>query len=128
MLRDRGVEGIARDVPARLLSAAATPAARAWVRWNAARLDPAGYAQAVEMLCSDDIERYADVAAPIEVHVGSADVVTPPEACRRIAERLRAQFATIADAGHASPVEQPERIARLVTAALARCPTAEERP
>jgi len=127
-LRERGVEGIARDLPARLLSAAATPADRAWVRWNAARMNPYGYAQAVEMLCADDIERHADLTAPVEVHVGDADVVTPPEACRRIAVRFGAAFATITDAGHASPVEQPGRVVRLVAAALAHRPTTEERP
>lgn len=125
-LRTHGVAGIAEQAPARMLSAHASGAARAWVRWNAARLDPAGYAQAVEMLCREDIDRYATLAAPVEVHVGADDVVTPPDACRRIAERMSAPFALIERAGHASPVEQPERVAALIAHALTQSAFKEE--
>jgi pimeloyl-ACP methyl ester carboxylesterase len=119
-LRERGVEGIAAQAPSRMLTERASEAARAWVRWNASRLNAGGYAQAVEMLCGDDIERYAGLAAPVEVYVGADDAVTRPEACRRIAERFDAPFALIDDAGHASPIEQPERVARLIAGAVAR--------
>ena len=119
-LRERGVEGIAARAPSRMLSERASEAARAWVHWNAARLHAAGYAQAVEMLCGDDIERYTGLDVPVEVHVGAADAITHPEACRRVAERFGASFALIDDAGHASPIEQPERVARLIANAAAR--------
>ena len=125
-LRVRGVAGIADQAPSRMLSARASDAARAWVRWNAAQLDPAGYAQAVEMLCSEDIERFARLGVPVEVHVGAADVVTPPDACRRIAERFGAPFALLDDAGHASPVEQAELVARVIARAIAQSASKEE--
>jgi len=45
-------------------------------------------------------------------------VVTPPPACARAAQALGAAFHTIANAGHASPVEQPAAVARLLAQAL----------
>jgi hypothetical protein len=35
----------------------ANRSARQWVRWNMARLNPAGYLQAVELLCNADLGR-----------------------------------------------------------------------
>jgi pimeloyl-ACP methyl ester carboxylesterase len=127
-LRAQGIAGIAERMPQRLLSDQAGPDARAWVRWNAARLDPAGYAQAVEMLCRDDIERYAGLDIPVDVHVGAADAVTPPQDGRLIAERFGASFALIADAGHASPVEQPSRVADAIACAMSLSPVKEHAP
>lgn len=117
-LETQGVAGMAEKISDRLLSPAASPEARAWVRWNTARLAPAGYLQAVELLCGSDLgASRGRLAMPVEVHVGEADVVTPPAACRGWAEVLGAPFSLIAAAGHASPVEQPEAVARLVAQA-----------
>ena len=116
----QGIDGMAQQAPTRTLSAQANPAARAWVQWNAARLNPDGYTQAVRMLCGDDIARYADVAMPVEVHCGDADTVTTPQACRAVAQRFGAPFELIAHAGHASPVEQPASVARLIACATTK--------
>jgi pimeloyl-ACP methyl ester carboxylesterase len=53
----------------------------------------------------------------VEVHCGELDVVTTPASCRAIAPRLGASFQVIADAGHASPIEQPAAVARILLAA-----------
>jgi pimeloyl-ACP methyl ester carboxylesterase len=116
-LRRRGIQGMASDSSDRMLSAAATPAARAWVQWNAARLTPAGYTQAVRMLCGADIERHAPVAMPVEVLCGDADTVTPPEACAQVASRFGTRLCMLSQAGHASPVEQPILVARRIAGA-----------
>ncbi|WP_309679962.1 alpha/beta hydrolase [Polaromonas sp.] len=116
-LHTLGVKGLAERIPHRLLSPAADAAARAWVQWNSARLQPAGYLQAVELLCSSDLARSQGLAMPVEVHCGDADEVTPPAACRRWADLYDATFALIEGAGHASPIEQPEAVARLITRA-----------
>ncbi|MFC5521464.1 alpha/beta fold hydrolase [Polaromonas jejuensis] len=116
-LQTLGVDGLAERIPQRLLSPAANSAARAWVRWNAANLQPAGYLQAVELLCQSDLGKSRGVAMPVEVHCGDADVVTPPVACRGWADLYAAPFDLIKGAGHASPVEQPEAVARLITRA-----------
>jgi pimeloyl-ACP methyl ester carboxylesterase len=119
-LATQGVAGMAAVIDQRLLSPQASPAQRAWVRWNTARLHADGYRQAVGLLCGSDLGRAQGLAQPIEVHCGDADVVTPPTASRRWADRLGAPYADIADAGHASPIEQPHAVARLIAQAAAR--------
>jgi pimeloyl-ACP methyl ester carboxylesterase len=115
-LRSLGVAGLAARIDQRLLSAQASQAAREWVRWNTARLHPGGYEQAVAMLCDSELASVPP-AVPVEVHCGEADVVTTPQACAQAAQKLGASFQTIAGAGHASPVEQPEAVAALLTRA-----------
>ncbi|MDW5443615.1 alpha/beta hydrolase [Polaromonas sp. SM01] len=121
-LHTLGVDGLAERIAQRLLSPAADAAARAWVQWNTARLQPAGYLQAVELLCASDLGASRDLEVPVEIHCGDADVVTPPAACRGWADLYAAPFDLIKGAGHASPVEQPEAVARLITRAV-RQPT-----
>jgi len=118
-LAERGVEGLAERIDERLLSPAADADARGWVRWNAARLHPAGYSQAVEVLCGSTLQA-TPAGLPVEVHCGAEDVVTPPAACEAAARRLGATFHLIPGAGHASPVEQPVAVARLLAAAAQR--------
>jgi pimeloyl-ACP methyl ester carboxylesterase len=112
-LNTQGVEGLATRIPQRLLSAHAGDEARGWVRWNTARLQPRGYLQAVEMLCNSELGP-VPANIPVEVHVGAADVVTPPAACEEAARSLGASFQIIEAAGHASPVEQPAAVAALL--------------
>ncbi|MFT3718516.1 alpha/beta fold hydrolase [Pseudorhodoferax sp.] len=119
-LEQYGVAGLAAKIDQRLLSAGATPAQRAWVRWNTARLQPDGYRQAVALLAGSDLGAAQGIATPVEVHCGEADVVTPPAACQGWAERLGAPYAAIPGAGHASPIEQPQAVARLIREACAR--------
>lgn len=123
-LRTLGVSGIAARSPARMLTAQAGEAARDWVRWNTERLNPAGYTQAVQMLCADDITRYAPLAMPVEVHCGDADIVTPPAACRSVAESFDAPFALIEGAGHACAIERPDAVAALIARAASAAPVA----
>ena len=115
-LTELGVAGLAERAAERLLSDGADTAARHWVRWNAARLDPAGYRQAVELLCSADLARSRPLTMPVSVYCGEADRVTPPADCAERARLFGASFSLIARAGHASTVEQ----ATLLAAAIAR--------
>lgn len=117
-LQRLGVAGLAEKTTARLLSLHADAATRAWVQWNAGRLNPAGYLQAVEMLCGSDLAGGTPITVPLEVHCGDLDIVTPPSACQALAERLDALFAVIPNAGHASPGEQAGSVAHLITLAL----------
>lgn len=118
-LRDPGIEGMALTLPDRLLSAQAGAQAREAVRRNALRLRPEGYAQAVELLCGDDIDRYAPPADSSRVYCGEHDVVTTPAQSREYAQRHGFPFALIQDAGHACYVEQPGEAARTILGALA---------
>jgi pimeloyl-ACP methyl ester carboxylesterase len=113
-LQEQGVSGIAARIDQRLLSVAAGEAQREWVRWNASRLNPGGYLQAVEMLCGAQLGSGPASQVPMEIHCGDADVVTPLDACRGLALRLGARCDAIANAGHASPTEQPGAVAQLL--------------
>lgn len=110
-LLDRlGPEGMARERHGALLSAGAPPGAREAVRAEMARIRPDGYRQAVETLVNGDIHADArGVALAATVVVGAEDRVTPPDACRQVAESLRgARFETLEGLGHACYVEGPE--------------------
>jgi pimeloyl-ACP methyl ester carboxylesterase len=117
-----GVEGLAERGPGRLLSAAASADAQAWVRWNMRRLEPHGYRQAVAMLCEDDIGAYLARRAQgvgVRVGCGALDIVTPPPGCAALAERFALPFELVPDAGHACHVEQAASVARWIRSALA---------
>ncbi|AVD82137.1 alpha/beta hydrolase [Pseudomonas sp. SWI6] len=113
-----GIERMARERSARLLSANASAEAQAWVHWNMARLKPHGYRQAIELLCGDDLLRYAPLAVACQVHCGSADGITLPEDCAALAAALAAPFDLIAGAGHACAIEQPDTVTGLLARAL----------
>jgi pimeloyl-ACP methyl ester carboxylesterase len=109
-----GVAQLAERTAQRLLSPHADAATRAWVQWNAAQLRPAGYLQAVELLCGSDLGQLAGHSGSLVIHCGEADIVTPPSQCETWADLLKAPFSLIAHAGHASPSEQPGSVAALI--------------
>ncbi|WP_370446384.1 alpha/beta fold hydrolase [Glaciimonas sp. PCH181] len=121
-----GLTGMAQKSPERMLSAQAADAARAWVSWNTQSLQPAGYMQAVQMLCNDDIHQHLAVIAgqsalstvPITmaaaVYCGDADIVTSPQDSRTLAESFQLPFQLIDGAGHACYIEQPEAVAAML--------------
>lgn len=117
-LHKLGVAGLAERTARRLLSPQASPEALAWVRWNAGGLQSAGYLQAIELLCQSDLGLSAPAAVPVSVYCGDADVVTPPAACQVWAQAFAAPFALLAQAGHASPAEQPHAVARAIVQAI----------
>ena len=106
-----GIQAMAEQRSAYMLSPGASPGDHAWVRWNMARLNPEGYRQAIELLCGDDLLRHPPLSMPCEVHCGDADGITPPDSCRMLARALGASFSLIDGAGHASPIEQPYAVA-----------------
>ena len=116
-LTSLGVEGMAMRGPERMLSSRAGEAARDWVRWNMRWLDPAGYTQAVHMLCGDDIHRYppsATSGATSAVYCGSEDVVTTPQDSRTLATAFGLPFDLIDAAGHACYIEQADAVAAVI--------------
>ena len=118
-LAEKGVAGLAAVIDQRLVSSEAPEVVRAWVRWNTARMQPQGYAQAVELLCGSDLaQARGRLGMPVEVWVGEHDVVTTPAACKSWSEMLGAHYGTLAAAGHASPVEQPMEVAHRLASLL----------
>jgi len=113
-LRGQGIAGMAAALPDRLLAAGASQAQRQLVRDTALQLNEIGYAQAVEMLCSDDIERHALDASRAWVYCGDLDVVTPPDQSEAYARGHGLPFGLIPGAGHACYVQWPDEVARLI--------------
>src|SRR5690606_12977054 len=103
----------------RLLTEQAEDSARDTVRNNALRLQPAGYTQAVELLCGDDIDRFEPPKDRTLVYCGDSDIVTTPEQSAQYAQRHGFPFALIPQAGHACYVEQPHEVARILLEAAA---------
>lgn len=117
VLAELGPQGLAQKRSANMLSPQADETARAWVRWNMARIVPHGYAQATHLLANADLA--ADLArcagkVPMAVAVGAQDTITPPEACERLARIAHAPFHVVPRAGHAGYIEQPLAYSTLI--------------
>jgi len=111
-----GPQGMAANLPEGMLSREASSEARAIAAWSQARIDPRGYAQAARMLAQgtlvNDAARYD---GPVLVVAASADTITPPRDCERIAGAFpHATFRTLAGPGHLSYVESPEVVNALI--------------
>lgn len=117
-LEQLGITQMAEQRSRYMLSPHASVKAHAWVQWNMARINPEGYRQAIELLCGEDLLRHSPLSMPCEVHCGEADGITAPQSCQDIASALGATFSLIADAGHASPIEQPMVVASQLALAL----------
>lgn len=117
-LAELGIAGMAAQRSQRLVSEHASATARAWVRWNMARLHEGGYRQAIELLCGNDLLAELPAPAPTHVACGALDVVTPPAACAEVAQAAGVALHAIADAGHASYVEQPAVVAQWLAGVL----------
>ncbi len=132
MLRERltnlanlGPAGMAEKRGAAMLSATATAEAIAFVKSVMAQIDPAGYTQACRMLADGDLA--GDLAAlrqgnasgcpPIAVACGSADVITPPAACARVAEAAGVPLQDLGPAGHLCAFEAATFVNRLIAGA-----------
>jgi pimeloyl-ACP methyl ester carboxylesterase len=112
-----GIDGMAEQRSARMLSPQASEDAQDWVRWNMRQLNPAGYAQAVHLLCGDDIGRYLQSMPPGvqgRVYCGAADAITTPQDSNALAARFGLPFGLIAGAGHACYIEQPDAVAAAI--------------
>ncbi|AYY56648.1 alpha/beta fold hydrolase [Burkholderia multivorans] len=122
MLAELGPAGLAAQRSGNMLSGFATEDARAWVRWNMARIVPAGYAQATHLLANADLA--ADLAGfrgRTAVAVGANDAITPPAACERIAAVAGVGLQVIPQAGHAGYVEAPDVYSALIDTFCRQC-------
>ncbi|MFM0341269.1 alpha/beta fold hydrolase [Paraburkholderia fungorum] len=115
MLAELGPQGLAETRSANMLSAHASEEARAWVRWNMARVIPQGYAQATHLLANADLA--ADLArykGRINVAVGAYDTITLPAACERLAQIAATQLQVVPRAGHAGYIEAPSAYTAII--------------
>ncbi|GAB3626247.1 alpha/beta hydrolase [Pandoraea terrae] len=125
MLAALGPEGMAAQRSDNLVAPEAGEQARAWVKWNMARILPEGYRQATHLLANADLaeDLAAYVAAgghPVAVAVGASDAVTPPGGCGTIADAAGVPLRVIDHAGHASYIEAPELLNALLAELIGR--------
>ena len=122
MLAELGPKGLAEKRSANMVSADAAEDAREWVRWNMARIDTAGYAQATHLLANADLASdLTHFKGRVAVAVGAEDTITPPAACEQIARAANVSLQVIPGAGHAGYIEAPLRYSALIEAFSAQC-------
>jgi pimeloyl-ACP methyl ester carboxylesterase len=115
MLAELGPTGLAEKRSANMLSRHADDTARAWVRWNMARIVLHGYAQATHLLANADLA--ADLTrfpGRINVAVGADDTITPPSACERLAQAARTPLQVVPCAGHAGYIEAADAYTAII--------------
>lgn len=124
MLERLGPSGMAANPSPGMLSAHASPTARALAAWSTARLRPAGYAQAARMLSTGHIAQdAARYPGPVRVIGASADTITPPAACRAIAAAFaHGQYVELPGVGHLAYIEDPRGANAAIAAALDATP------
>jgi pimeloyl-ACP methyl ester carboxylesterase len=125
MLDKLGPAGMARERSDNLVAPNAAALPRAWVKWNMARVLPAGYRQATHLLSNGDVagalaQYVAANAGPVAVAVGAQDAVTLPAACQAIADVAGVPLQIIDGAGHASYIETPDVLNTALAAWLER--------
>ncbi|WP_035780816.1 alpha/beta fold hydrolase [Arthrobacter sp. H14] len=76
--------------------------------------DNGSYAYLCEALAGFDVrDQLGEVSVPTLVLSGEHDGVTPPELGRSVADGIPgAKYATITDAAHLAPIEQPDQVAQ----------------
>lgn len=114
-----GVQGLAAARAAGLCAPGAAAAVVEIVRRNMARITPGGYAQAAWMLAHDDLSaRLRSTIRPLAVLCGELDRITPPQACRALADEIGAPFVLLRGVAHACYVEDPLQFDAALTRAL----------
>lgn len=110
-LQQLGPAGMAKARAAAMLSPGAAPALQEAVRETMAQIDPAGYAQAVQMLGQGQLgQDLQTVACPVSVASGEADTVTPPANCDAVAHDAAVKRISLGPVGHACPLEAAEAV------------------
>jgi pimeloyl-ACP methyl ester carboxylesterase len=117
MVRDRlgmfaqlGAQKMAQARAPALLTLQAKPEHLELAMYMMSRLNAAGYAQATHMLAHADIASdlqlfTASSAVPITVACGELDTITPPKACRALAQAVGARYVPLGDVGHLCAVQ-----------------------
>jgi pimeloyl-ACP methyl ester carboxylesterase len=114
-LHQLGPHGMASARAAAMLSPGAGPVLQEAVRETMAQIDPAGYAQAVQMLGSAILAQdLKTVACPVWVASGEADTVTTPANCDALAHDASVKRISLGPVGHACPLEAAEAVNELL--------------
>lgn len=114
-LHNLGPAGMADKRGTAMLSPQATPEMVAYVKSQMALVHPAGYEQATHMLAESDLASLlARVRCPVVVASGSADGITPADACEAQATRAGHPYLSLGPVGHACAVEAADAVCDLI--------------
>lgn len=118
-----GPDGMAREISAGMLSPAASAEARALAAWSTAQLRPDGYMHAARLLANGRlVEDAARYDGPVLVIGATADTITPPAGCERIARAFpHARYRLLPDVAHLSYLDAPQAVNALITDFAAGC-------
>ena len=80
------------------------------------QVDDTGYAQVCDALSAFDLrDRLGEIGVPVLAVAGAADVATPPDKLREVADGVRlGRFVELDGVAHLAPAEAPEVVARLL--------------
>lgn len=110
-LKTLGVQGMADQRGAAMLSPNADADQVAYVKSIMAQVHPAGYTQASHLLMGGDLMTdLAQVSCPVSVGSGRADTITPIAGCQKVAEAAGVAWTDLGDAGHACAVDAGARV------------------
>ncbi len=118
-----GPDGMAREPSPGMLSPAASAEARALAAWSTAQIRPDGYAQAARTLAHGRlVEDAARYPGPVLVVAGSADTITPPAGCERIAAAFpHGTYRLLDGLGHLSYLDAPATVNAIIADFAASC-------
>ena len=118
-MKELGLKKMAEQRAPRLLSPNARPSQVELATHMMSHLNEGGYTQATQMLGHANIR--ADLTAfqsastaPIGIACGDLDVITPPEACKALAEYIGVPYTSLASAGHVCALEAPQSVNQLL--------------
>ncbi len=127
-VRRSGTSALLESTPARWFGpgfAQRQPGVAAGLLDALAAADDAGYAAVCDALARFDVrERLSEIAAPVLAVAGAADVATPPERLREIADGVQhGRYVELDGVAHLAPAEAPEVVMELIRAhCLPRAP------
>ena len=114
-LAQLGPAGMAKKRAAAMLSPGAAADQVAFVEHVMAGIHPHGYTQATRMLAGGDV--LADLKrnqCPLTIASGSADTITPPDACQGLAQKVGVPYISLGPVGHHCALEAAVEVNKLI--------------
>ena len=110
-----GPAGLAKKRAAAMLSTNASAEQVAFVEYVMAGIQPHGYTQAAHMLASGDVlADLRQLGCPMTIASGSADTITPPDACRTLAQKIGTPYVSLGAVGHTCALEAAVEVNKVI--------------
>ena len=110
-----GPAGMASRRASAMLSPQASADQIAFVEQVMAAIRPDGYTQAAHMLSGGELRHDLErITCPRMIASGSADTVTPPDACRSLAQALVIPYESLGAVGHSCALEAASAVNQLL--------------